>query len=114
MEQFARRLCLRVDGIPTISNESSDDVMNLTKSLFKEVKVSVPENVSDGAHRIGPIYTNRINQKSAKVLLQVFLPSTIEHYFTGREKDLLKRANNHVKEIHAINFCYADVNCLFG
>ena len=43
--------------------------MNLTKSLFKEVKVSVPENVSDGAHRIGPIYTNRINQKSAKVLL---------------------------------------------
>ena len=67
MEQFARRLCLRVDGIPTISNESSDDVMNLTKSLFKEV--NVPENVSDGAHRIGPIYTNRINQKSAKVLL---------------------------------------------
>ena len=38
LEQFIGRLCLRVDGIPTISNESSDVVMNLTKSLFKEVK----------------------------------------------------------------------------
>ena len=25
--------------------------------------------------------------------------------------NLLKKANNHVKEIPAINFCYADVNC---
>ena len=58
LEQNGRRLCLRVDGIPAVSNESSDDVMNLTKSLFKEAKVSVSENVSDCAHRIGPIYTD--------------------------------------------------------
>ena len=69
LEQFGRRLCSRVDVIPAISNESSDDVMNLMKSLFKEVKVSVPENVLDCSHRIGPIYTNRVSQKSAKVLL---------------------------------------------
>ena len=30
LEQYGRRLCLRVDGIPAVSNESSDDVMNLT------------------------------------------------------------------------------------
>ena len=35
LEQYGRCLCLRVDGIPAVSNESSDDVMNLTKSLFK-------------------------------------------------------------------------------
>ena len=58
LEQNGRRLCLRVDGIPAVSNESSDDVMNLTKSLFKEAKVSVSENVSDCEHRIGPIYTD--------------------------------------------------------
>ena len=58
LEQNGMRLCLRVDGIPAVSNESSDDVMNLTKSLFKEAKVSVPENVLDHAHRIGPIYTD--------------------------------------------------------
>ena len=27
--------------------------------------------------------------------------------------NLLKKANNHVKEIPAISFCYADVNCCF-
>ena len=63
LEQYGRRLCLRVDGIPTENNESSDDVINLTKSLFKEAKVSVPENVLDRAHRIGPIYTDRVSQK---------------------------------------------------
>ena len=58
LEQNGMRLCLRVDGIPAVSNESSDDVMNLTKSLFKEAKVSVSENVLDCAHRIGPIYAD--------------------------------------------------------
>ena len=70
LEQNGMRLCLRVDGIPAVSNESSDDVMNLTKSLFKEAKVSVLENVLDRAHRIGPIYTDRVSRKkSVKVLL---------------------------------------------
>ena len=57
LEQNGRCLCLRVDGIPAVSNESSDDVMILT-SLFKEAKVSVSENVLDCAHRIGPIHTD--------------------------------------------------------
>ena len=68
LEQYGRRLCLRVDGVPAVSNESSDDILNLTKSLFKEAKVSVLENVSDRAHRIGPIYTDRVSQKIVKAL----------------------------------------------
>ena len=35
--------------------------MNLTESLFKKAKVSVPENVLDRAHRVGPIYTDRVS-----------------------------------------------------
>ena len=27
--------------------------------------------------------------------------------------DLLKKANNHVKEIPAVRFCYVDTNCRF-
>ena len=70
LEQCGRRLCLRVDDIPAENNESSDDVINLTKSLFKEAKVSVPQNVSDRAHVIGPIYADRVSQKKGvKVLL---------------------------------------------
>ena len=61
--------CLRVGGIPAVSTESRNDVMNLKKSLFKEAKVSVPENVLARAHRIGPIYTDRVSKKRVKVLL---------------------------------------------
>ena len=30
---------------------------------------------------------------------------------TKSRYDLLKKANDHVKEVHSIKFCYADVNC---
>ena len=66
LKQYGRCLCWRVDGIPTVSNESSDDVMNYMKSLFKEAKLSVPKNVLDRAHRIGPIYTGRVIPKKGK------------------------------------------------
>ena len=63
LEQYGRRLCLRIDDVPTVENESSNDVLEFTKSLFKEAKVAVPDNVLDRAHRIGPSYTDRINNK---------------------------------------------------
>ena len=68
LEEYGRHLYLRINGIPAVSNGSSADVVNLTKPLFKETKVSVPENVLNRAHRIGPIYTDRVSQRSVKVL----------------------------------------------
>ena len=68
-EQYCRRLCLRIDGVPTIKNESSNDVFELKKSLFKEAKITAPDNVLDCAHRIGPSYTDRITSKNTKVSL---------------------------------------------
>ena len=47
LEQYGRRLCLRIDGVPTVKDESNDDVLDFTKSLFKEAKVAVPDNVLD-------------------------------------------------------------------
>ena len=46
-------------------------------------------------------YRVRKNLKKAKVKLDL----------TKSRFDLLKRANNHVKKVRAINFCCADVNC---
>ena len=45
LEQYGRRLCLRIDGVPTVKDESSDDVLEFTKSLFKEANVAVPDTV---------------------------------------------------------------------
>ena len=92
--------------------------------MFKEAKVSVLENVLDRAHRIGSIYTDIVRNKKCKSVIVGLPPSVIEHYFTGRgilnrvkldlwkpRSDHLKKANYHAKEITAINFCHADVNC---
>ena len=128
LEQYGRRLCLRIDGVPTVKDESSDDVLEFTKSLFKEAKVSVPDNVLDCAHRIGPSYTDRITSKKCKSIIVRF--TTFRHrtlFYRARKNlksgfkvkldliksgfNLLKKANDHVKEIPALRFCYADDNC---
>ena len=93
------------------------------KSLIKEAKLSIPKNVLDRAHRIGPIYTERVIPKKGKSI------TTFHHrtlFYRARKNlknakaklnltksrfDLLERANNHVNEILTINFGYADVNC---
>ena len=127
LKQYGRRLCLRVSGIPAVSNESSDDVMNLTKSLFKEAKLSFPNNFLDRAYRIWPICNDRVSPKKCKSIIVRFttlLHGTLFYRATKNLKnakvkldltksrfDLLKRVNNHVNEIRTINFCYADVNC---
>ena len=53
LEQYGRRLCLRIDEIPTKTNDSSDDVLDSVKSLFKEAKVDIPESVIDRTRKIG-------------------------------------------------------------
>ena len=45
LEQYGRCLCLRIEGVPTEKNESSDDELEFTKSLLKEPKVAVPDIV---------------------------------------------------------------------
>ena len=35
LEQYGRRLCVRIDGVPTVDNETSDEVLDKVKSLIK-------------------------------------------------------------------------------
>ena len=112
----------------TVQNESIDDVPEFTKSLFKEAKVAVPDNVLDRAHRIVPSYTDRITNKKCQSIIVSF--TTFRHrtlFYRARKNlksgfkvkldltksrfNMLKKANVHVKEILAISFCYANVNC---
>ena len=34
LEQYGSRLCLRIDGLPTVTDESSDERLYFTKSVF--------------------------------------------------------------------------------
>ena len=79
LQQYDRRLCLRIDSVPAVKNESSDDVLEFTKSLFKEANVAFPDDVLDRAHRIGPSYTDRItSKKMQKHHCEIYYISTQE------------------------------------
>ena len=89
LKQYGRRLCLRIDSVPTVQIESSDDVLEFTKSLFKEAKVAVPDNVLDRAHIIGSSYMDRVTNKKWK--------SIIVRFTTFRHRTLFYRARKNLK-----------------
>ena len=128
LEQCGRRLCLRIDGVPTKASESSDDVLDSVKSLFKEAKVDIPKSIIDRAHRIGSRYLDASSNNYCKSIIIHF--TTFRHItmvyraknklrrgvrikldLTKSRYNLLKRAHDHVKEVPSIKFCYADMNC---
>ena len=73
----------------TLKNESSDDILELTKVLFKEAKVAVPAIVLDRAHRIRPSYTDKTTSKKCK--------SIISRFTTFRHRALFYRARKNLK-----------------
>ena len=88
LKQYGRRLCLRIDSVPTVQIESSNDVLEFTKSLFKEAKVAVSGNVLDRAHRIGPSYTDRITSKICKNIIVRFTTFSNRTLFYRARKNL--------------------------
>ncbi len=56
MEQYQRRLCLRINGIQRSADESAEDCLEKVKSLFKaELNMEIPELAIDRAHRISRV-----------------------------------------------------------
>ena len=89
LEQYGRRPCLRIDGVPTKTNESSDDVLDSVKSLFKEAKVDIPESVIDCAHRIDSRYLDASSNNYCK--------SIITRFTTFCHRTMFYRAKNKLK-----------------
>ena len=43
LEQYGRRLCLRINGVPVKSDETSDDVLEYIKEMFDESELDIPD-----------------------------------------------------------------------
>ena len=52
LEQCDRSLWVRVDGIPLVENEASDEVLDKVMSFMQEAECDIPEVVIDRAHII--------------------------------------------------------------
>ena len=81
LEQYGRRLCLRIDGVPVVENETSVNVLASVKKLFDDAQVEIPDAVIDRAHRIGGKYVDRKSKKSCKSIIV----RCIDLIFTNQE-----------------------------
>ena len=52
LEQYGRRLFVRIEGISSVENETSGEVLDKVMSLMQEAECVIPEVVIDRAHRI--------------------------------------------------------------
>ena len=127
MEQYGRRLCLRIDGVPTEKNETSEEVFKKVTEMCKEAKLDIPEVVIDRAHRIGNEYENnsKVKCKSIIVRFTTFRHRTcfyrakkkfkkgvkVKIDLTKKRHSLLVEANKYCEKSRMVKFCYADVNC---
>ena len=64
LEQYGRRLCVRIDGVSTVDNKISDDVLDKVKSLIKETSCDIPDVVIDRTHRIRRVKMTKKNKCS--------------------------------------------------
>ena len=124
-EQYSRRTCLRITGIPPEDNEKAASVLNKVKKVFQELDVEVPDCCIDRAHRIGRRY-----KKDGVELQTVICKFTTWRHrtdvyrkrratdkyrisvdLTKLRLDLLKSARDMVENIQYVDYVFADVNC---
>ena len=128
LEQYGRRLCLRIEGVPSAEKEISEEVLEKVKCLVSESGCDIPDAVIDRAHRIGKGYTDKKSNLSCKSIIVRF--TTFRHrtmLYRNRNKlkkakgklDLTKKkrydiytdAINFVKNYSIVNFVMVDINC---
>ena len=128
LEQYGRRLCIRVEGVPTTENETSEEVLKKVKSLINEARCDIPDVAIDRAHRIGNGYKDRKTNTLCKSVIVRF--TTFRHrtmFYRNRSKlknnakvklDLTRkrymtftRALESVKKVSIVDYVMVDINC---
>ena len=127
LEQYGGRCCLRTEGVPSVENESSDDVLGKVKSLITESGCEIPDVVIDRAHQIGRGYKGKTRNVPCKSIIDRF--STFRHRtFFYRNRNKLKNAKvwldltrkqykiftdaiDFVKAYKNVDYVMADINC---
>ena len=64
IEQYGRRLCVRIDNIPVGEKETSDDCLNKVVQLMSNMDIDVDRGMIDLAHRISKKFTRDENVES--------------------------------------------------
>ena len=95
IEQYGRRLCLRVNDVPLTKDETSKEVEDKLKEEFITMGLNLPENAIDRAHQIGRKYQVQAQQESDD----------------GNEAGVITK-HTELFFIYFILLCYSNLNCL--
>ena len=138
LEQYGRRQCLRIDGVPVIEGRETEEMVRNKVLSFMEndpennINLDVPELIVDRAHRIGRILKPRPNKNEPTTQSIIVKFSTFRHrsmfYYerkglfdkygirvrldmTKSRYNLYKEAIDYVKNIVCVKYVYSDINC---
>ena len=89
-EQYSRRLCLRIDGVPFGDRETSSDMLEKVKEICAKSNLDIPDSNVDKAHRIGKPYFDKIKKVKWK--------SIIVRFNTNRHRTLFYRVKKDIKQ----------------
>ena len=81
-EHYSRRLCLTIDGVPSVDRETSSDVLEKVKGICAESNLGVPDSNLDRAYRIGRSYFDKIKKVNCKSIIVILILSITGHCCT--------------------------------
>ena len=134
-EQYSRRSCLRLTGVPLPHDkkETATECSEKVKQVLGKLEVQLMNECIDRAHRIGPIKEIKGDNGSSTVQQPIIIKFTnwstrmavyrarkklngprIFLDLTTRRAKLLSSAISKVEPIDAIKYAFADINCRLG
>ena len=122
LEQYGRRLYLRITGIQTEQKETLESVLTKVKNLVNESGVNIPDSTIDHAHRIGKrkgknqaiivrFTTHRRRLRFYKARKNIKRGAKVHTDLTKNHYNLLNDAQKFVSNQEDDVFVYADINC---
>ena len=122
LEQYIRRLCLRILDVDGQYSETTDDVFNKCTDLLNKLELDIPGACIDRAHRIGKKTPSRV-----RPIIVRFTTWRHRTMVYGKRKDcvncriifdpaktrmeILKEAIDLTRESDYISYAFADINC---
>ena len=121
-------LCVRIDGVPAVDNETWYKVLHKEKLLIKETSCDIPDVVIERAHRIGKGYNDKNPNVHCKSIIVSFINFRHRTMFYGGWANLKNNVklkldltkNRHtiftitietIKSYDNVNYVMVEINC---
>ena len=130
LEQYGRRLCIRIDGVEVNEDETAEECTGKVLNMLQKSDVEVSNKDIDQAHRIGSKKTVSADGKKVQQIIVKFLTwqkrnivyhsrKAVKEKFgysvrldlMKKKLDLLRQARELIEDRPEVDFVFTDINC---